>query len=114
MAVKAHDRSHPRQMRRYFFAEMFRSLRFLWPIFSGILVVMTVSGIIVGRIEHWRLDESLYFTFVTGLTIGYGDLTPKHLAARLLALVIGFAGVVLTGLVAAVGVQALKATERSE
>ncbi|MGO4837419.1 potassium channel family protein, partial [Rhizobiaceae sp. 2RAB30] len=52
------------------------------------------------------------FTFVTGLTIGYGDLTPKHLGARLLALVIGFAGIVLTGLVAAVAVHALRATDR--
>ena len=58
------------------------------------------------------VDEALYFTFVTGLTIGYGDFTPKHLSARLLALVIGFAGIVLTGVVAAVTVQALNAAGR--
>ena len=53
------------------------------------------------------MGKSLYFTFVTGLTIGYGDLTPKHVLGRLLAIVIAFAGVVLIGLVAAVTVQAL-------
>ena len=73
---------------------------------------MAGCGVIIGRIEGWHIGESLYFTFVTGLTIGYGDLTPKHVAARLLALVIGFAGIVLTGLVAAISVQALKATDR--
>jgi Ion channel len=52
-------------------------------------------------------NEGLYFTFVTGLTIGYGDLIPKHFFARVLALVIGFSGIVLTGIVAAAGVQAL-------
>ena len=57
--------------------------------------------------ESWGIGESLYFTFVTGLTIGYGDLTPKHFIGRLLAIVIAFAGVVLIGLVAAVSVQAL-------
>lgn len=84
----------------------------LWPIFSGILAVMAGLGIVAGRIEGWRIDESLYFTFVTGLTIGYGDLTPKHLTARLLSLIIGFAGIVFTGLVAAVAVHALNATNR--
>jgi hypothetical protein len=98
-------------MRRHFLVALFRHVQLLWPIFSGILAVMAGLGIIVGRIEGWRIDEALYFTFVTGLTIGYGDFTPKHFTARLLALAIGFAGIVLTGLVAAVAVQALKATD---
>jgi hypothetical protein len=49
---------------------------------------------------------------LTGLTIGYGDLTPRHVVSRLLAVVIGFAGIMLTGLVAAVTVQALQVTAR--
>jgi hypothetical protein len=97
-------------MRRHFLIALFRHVRLLWPIFSGILAMMAGSGIVAGRIEGWRIDESLYFTFVTGLTIGYGDFTPKHLTARLLALLIGFAGM-LTGLAAAVAVQALRATD---
>ena len=74
---------------------------------------MIGAGVIIWRIEGWRLDEALYFTFVTGLTIGYGDFAPKHVSARLLSLVIGFAGIVLTGLVAAVTVQALGETDRN-
>ncbi|WDZ81428.1 potassium channel family protein (plasmid) [Ensifer adhaerens] len=101
-------------MRRLFFVNLYQQLQLLWPIFSAVLIVMTGSGVIIGRIEEWRLDEALYFTFVTGLTIGYGDLTPKHLSARLLALVIGFSGIVLTGLVAAISVQALDATSNDE
>lgn len=66
-----------------------------------------LEGLSQGR--SWRIDEALYFTFVTGLTIGYGDFTPHHVTTRLLTVVIGFAGIVLTGLVAAVAVQALKA-----
>lgn len=73
---------------------------------------MVGIGLVIGRIENWRIDEALYFTFVTGLTIGYGDFAPQHFSARLLALVIGFAGIVLTGLVAAVSVQALRAADR--
>ena len=99
-------------MRRIFFFALARQVRVVWPILSGILLVMVGSGLVIWRIEGWRIDEALYFTFVTGLTIGYGDFTPRHVTARLLALVIGFAGIVLTGLVAAVSVQALRATDR--
>jgi hypothetical protein len=50
----------------------------------------------------------VYFTFVTGLTIGYGDLVPRQPLSRFLAILVGFFGVVLTGLVAAVAVRALQ------
>lgn len=73
---------------------------------------MLGCGVLAGQIEGWRFGESLYFSFVTGLTIGYGDLAPKHTLARLLAIVIGFSGIVLTGLVAAVSVHALNAVGR--
>ena len=55
-----------------------------------------------------------YFTFVTGLTIGYGDVVPVRLAARLIAILIGFRGILLTGLVAAIGVRALQEATRQE
>ena len=104
---------HSKQMRRLFFIALVQQLRVVWPILSGILLAMVGSGLAIWRIENWRIDEALYFTFVTGLTIGYGDFTPKHVSARVLALVIGFAGIVLTGLVAAVTVKALNATDRN-
>ena len=84
----------------------------LWPILSGVLFAMVGPGLLIGRIEGWRIVDALYFTFVTGLTIGYGDLTPRHVVSRLLAVVIGLAGIVLTGLVAAVAVEALRTTAR--
>ena len=100
------------QMRRLFFTELVYELGVIWPILSGILLVMIGSGLVIWRIEDWRLDEALYFTFVTGLTIGYGDFTPKHFSARLLALLIGFAGILLIGVVTAVTVQALSVAGR--
>jgi hypothetical protein len=106
--------SEPRskQMRRLFFKALVVELGVVWPILSGVITVMVGCGLTIWRIEDWGLGEALYFTFVTGLTIGYGDFTPKHFLARVLALVIGFAGIVLTGLVAAVTVKALNATDR--
>jgi len=99
-------------MRRIFFGALFEQLRVVWPIFSGILLAMVGPGFLIGRIEGWRISEGLYFAFVTGLTIGYGDLVPRHFASRCLAVIIGFSGIVLTGLVAAISVKALDAVAR--
>jgi hypothetical protein len=75
-------------------------------------MAMIGPGLLIGQIEGWHIDEAFYFTFVTGLTIGYGDLSPRHVVSRLLAVVIGFAGIVLTGLVVALCVEALRVTAR--
>ena len=94
-------------MRRQFLADLWAGLRVVWPILSVLLLIMVGLGVAVGVIEGWTLRDSLYFTFISGLTIGYGDLVPKTLVSRALAIAIGITGVLLTGLIAAVGVQAL-------
>lgn len=81
----------------------------VWPILSGLICIQLVLGLIIGHLEAWSVSEAAYFTFVTGLTIGYGDLTPSHLAARIIAIAIGFIGILLTGLIAAIGVRAFQA-----
>jgi hypothetical protein len=99
-----------RQTRHIFLKALYHLIRVVWPILSGIIVVMVACGLLVGQIEGWRLADTLYFTFITGLTIGYGDLTPQHFSSRILAIAIGFCGIILTGLVAAVSVEALRST----
>ena len=95
-------------LRRRFVRELWRGMSIVWPILSGLLVLMAALGILVSKLEGWRLSDGLYFSFVTGFTIGYGDLVPKLGSTRLLAVTIGLAGIVLTGLVVAVAVQALR------
>jgi len=73
---------------------------------------MVGPGLVIGRLEGWPIGDALYFTLVTGLTIGYGDLTPRHVVSRCLAVVIGFSGIALTGLIAAVSVRALEIAAR--
>lgn len=80
----------------------------VWPILSGVIAVMVLLGAAIGWREDWSLGDSLYFAFVSGLTIGYGDLVPKHPLSRTLAVCIGFTGILLTGLVAALAVRALE------
>jgi hypothetical protein len=96
-------------MRRRFLRGLFTGLKMVWPILSTVLVVIVGLGIVVGLREGWSVQESLYFSFVTGLTIGYGDLAPKTLFGRVFAILIGVCGVIVTGLVAAVAVRAITA-----
>ena len=103
-----------RVMRRRLLAHLGSGLRVVWPILSVLIGLMVALGVAVGVIEHWPLRDSLYFTFVSGLTIGYGDLVPKTLLARALAIAIGISGVLLTSLIAAIGVQALLAASRED
>jgi hypothetical protein len=56
------------------------------------------------------VQDSVYFAFVSGLTIGYGDLAPKLLLTRALAIAIGVCGVLFTALLAAIAVKALTTT----
>jgi hypothetical protein len=101
-----------RQIRRAFFVALFHEIQIVSPILWNIILVMVIIGLPIGHIEGWKIGDALYFTFVSGLTIGYGDLTPRHIVSRCLAVVIGFSGIVLTGVVAAVSVRALEATAR--
>ena len=98
-----------RTMRQRFVAGFFAGLRVVWPILSGLIGVMIALGLVVGLRERWSIQESIYFAFVSGLTIGYGDLAPKTLLARSLAILIGVCGVLFTALLAALAVKALAA-----
>jgi len=85
-------------------------LKPIWPILSGLAGAQIVLGALVGLREDWSFGKSIYFSFITGLTIGYGDLVPFHFLTRLLSILIGFVGILTTGLVAAISVRALQAT----
>lgn len=73
---------------------------------------MLATGFVVCALEDWPQGDDICFAFVSGLTIGYGDLVPKHPVSRVLAVMIGFVGILLIGLVTAVGVRALDSTWR--
>ncbi len=102
--------SRSAELRRQFLGAFWRELLIIWPILSGLLATQLMLGMFVGFLEGWPVGASTYFTFVTGLTIGYGDLVPLRPITRLATVIIGFIGILLTGLVAAIGVRALQIT----
>jgi hypothetical protein len=99
-------------LRRRFLLGLWSGLKIVSPVLTALLSVMAGLGFVVAMVEGWPLRDGLYFAFVSGLTIGYGDLVPAAPLARVVAILIGVTGILLAGLVAAIGVNALNAAVR--
>ena len=83
----------------------------LWyalPVLGGIALLITLCGLLLARLEGISYEMGIYFAWVTGTTIGYGDLLPTTSASRFLALFIALLGVPLNGLIAGVAIVAAK------
>ena len=101
------DRS-PKALRRLYLYSLLEGIRITWPVLSSLLVLQAVLGAIVGLVEGWGIGKGLYFAFITGLTIGYGDYVPTRPLTQILAIVIGFSGIALGGLVAELAVKSFQ------
>lgn len=76
------------------------------PLLLSIAVLIALIGQIAGRKEGWSRVESLYWSFITATTVGYGDLRPTKTVSRMLAIMIALLGVTLTGIIVALAVNA--------
>lgn len=84
----------------------------LTPIWVLLVCVVIALGLVIARIEGIAPSDGLYFAWVTGLTVGYGDITPDHPLSRLCALVIGLVGIVFSGIWVGMAVEAARQTLR--
>jgi hypothetical protein len=107
--TKRMNRPAPTTVRRRFFVALGHAIHLTWPVLSAILAIQIALGLLIGFIEGWSVGDAVYFTFVTGLTIGYGDIVPRQALARVLAIGIGVFGLFLTGLIAGIAVYAMRA-----
>ena len=88
-----------------FFQLFFWGIYFAFPILFVICLFIISIGLIVGRLESWGKFNALYWAFITALTVGYGDLRPIRKPSKMLAIVIAWCGIMLTGLLVAIAVK---------
>lgn len=78
---------------------------------SGVILILVAAigcaGVLISRFDRMPLEDAIYFAFITAMTVGFGDVTPRSRGARVITVVLALLGLVLVGIVVAVAVHAL-------
>ena len=88
----------------YFFHALWK----IQGIVYGLVIWLVVNAAAIAYFEKMPFADALYFTLITGLTIGYGDIAPVTIGGRVIAILTGLLGILITGLIVAIAVYALK------
>lgn len=88
-----------------FLVNLIQLLARVWPLMLGLILIIGILSVIVGRREGWSIWDSLYFGFITALTVGYGDMRPSSPLGKLLAVFIALFGLITTGIIVAIAVE---------
>jgi hypothetical protein len=92
-----------------FIRAFFVLLRHFYPIWGGIAILISLIGLLIAQLEEeLSVSSALYFAWVTGTTVGYGDLVPTLGITRALAILVAILGIVLTGIIVAMAIEAAK------
>lgn len=82
-------------------------------LFQALPILLFLGGVIflcarkVQRYEQWTRFDTIYFAFVTATTVGYGDFRPQRRRSRVLSIIIALTGLVMTGIMVALAMQAV-------
>ena len=85
----------------HFFQNFMRVAWYLRSLYVVLIGLILAGGLAVAAMEKLSIGEAIYFAFITGLTVGYGDLVPHTGTGRFISVLLGLVGVVFTGLVVA-------------
>ncbi|MCK5881046.1 MAG: two pore domain potassium channel family protein [Sinobacterium sp.] len=76
------------------------------PILMMLCIMIVILGLVAGHVEKWSRFDTLYWAFITALTVGYGDIRPLHKLSRVLSAVIAILGIMFAGIIVAITVEA--------
>jgi voltage-gated potassium channel len=80
-------------------------LRALYLMLLGLIMAGAAA---IAAIEKVSFGKAVYFSFITGLTVGYGDIVPGTAIGRIISVLLAVVGILFTGLVVAAAVQAVR------
>ncbi len=78
----------------------------LSPLLLFFILLIVALGQIVGRTEGWRRFDAFYWSFITAMTVGYGDIRPSKTSTKAISIVLALIGIMFTGIVVAITVTA--------
>ena len=80
----------------------------------GLLLLLVLGGVTIAYVEGLELGKAIYFAFITGLSIGYGDISPETTSGRVISVLIGLVGMLFVGITVAIATRSLADTVRHE
>lgn len=87
-----------------FLSIFFQAIVYILPIVLFLALLIVAGGVVFAKLDNMPLHRALYMAFITALTIGYGDYTPRHPISRFVAILLGIIGITFTGIIVAVAV----------
>jgi len=73
-----------------------------------LLALIMTGAVFITATEKVSFGDAVYFSFITGLTVGYGDIAPGTAIGRVISVLLGLTGILFTGVVVAVAVEAVR------
>ena len=73
-----------------------------------LLALIMTGATSIAATEKVSFGEAVYFSFITGLTVGYGDIAPITAIGRVISVLLGLIGILFTGVVVATAVEATR------
>lgn len=74
------------------------------PLLLFFVSLIIILGQIVGRIEGWSKFDAFYWSFITAMTVGYGDIRPIKKSSKTISILMALIGIMFTGVIVAVTV----------
>ena len=90
-----------------FVGHFFRYLMYIRDVLIGLVSLLLIGGVAISYVEDIPFGQAIYFAFITGMSIGYGDITPKTGLGCIVSVGIGLVGMIFTGMNIAVATRAL-------
>ncbi|MCH9653809.1 MAG: potassium channel family protein [Planctomycetes bacterium] len=77
-----------------------------------LLSILLLGSVLIWKYENVNFGNAIYFTLITGLSVGYGDITPETVIGKIVSVCIGIVGVLFVGLSVAIATRALTETAK--
>ena len=61
-------------------------------------IIILISSAVIARVEHHNFIDSIWWSVATVTTVGYGDIVPRTLVGKAVAVVLMFSGIATLGL----------------
>ncbi len=95
-----------------FFKAFLRYAFYVQEVIMTLLLLLLLGAVLIWKYENISFGNAIYFTCITGLSVGYGDISPETTMGKLVSICIGIIGVLVVGLSIAIASRALTDTAK--